>query len=124
MEKSDVFLRTDGCIRLAKGGLSSSDFRVFLALAGVIDKDNYFSMTVGARKRLALRLGVTPRTVYDSLGRLMKKDLIAKDEWGEYMMNPEIAYKTDPMRVESLMIEYREIKRSNNHKIEEDERKD
>ena len=40
------------------------------------------------------------------------------------MMNPEIAYKTDPMRVESLMIEYREIKRSNSHKIENDERKD
>lgn len=124
MEKSDVFLRTDGCIRLAKSGLSSSDFRVFLALAGVIDKNNCFSMTVGARKRLALRLGVTPRTVYDSLGRLMKKDLIAKDEWGEYMMNPEIAYKTDSMRVESLMIEYREIKRSNNHKIEDGERED
>ena len=119
-----MFLRADGCIRLAKSGLSSSDFRVFLALACVIDKDNYFSMTVGARKKLALRLGVTPRTVYDSLGRLMKKDLIAKDEWGEYMMNPEIAYKTDPMRVESLMIEYREIKRSNSHKIENDERKD
>ena len=121
MEKSDVFLGTDGCIRLAKSGLSTSDFKVFLALAGVIDKDNYFSMTVGARKRLALRLGVTPRTVYDSLGRLMQKDLIAKDEWGEYMMNPEIVHKTDPMRVESLMIEYREIKRSNNHKIEDDE---
>ncbi len=120
MEKSEAVLRTDGCIRLAKSGLSSSDFRVFLALAGVIDKDNYFSMTVGARKRLALRLGVTPRTVYDSLGRLMQKDLIVKDEWGEYMMNPEIAYKTDPMRVDSLMIEYREIKLSNNHKIEED----
>ena len=121
MEKSDVFLGTDGCIRLAKSGLSSSDFRVFLALAGVIDRDNYFSMTVGARKRLALRLGVTPRTVYDSLGRLMQKDLIAKDEWGEYMMNPEIAHKTDPMRLGSLIIEYREIKRSNNHKIEDDE---
>ena len=121
MEKSDVFLGTDGCIRLAKSGLSSSDFRVFLALAGVIDKDNYFSMTVGARKRLALRLGVTPRTVYDSLGRLMQKDLIAKDEWGEYMMNPEIVHETDPMRLGSLMIEYREIKRSNNHKIEDDE---
>ena len=119
MEKSEVFFRTDGCIRLAKSGLSSSDFRVFLALASVIDKDNYFSMTVGARKKLALRLGVTPRTVYDSLGRLIKKDLIAKDEWGEYMVNPEIAYKTDPMRLGSLMIEYREIKRSNN-KIEED----
>ena len=122
MEKSEVFFRTDGCIRLAKSGLSSSDFRVFLALAGVIDRDNYFSMTVGSRKRLALRLGVTPRTVYDSLGRLMKKDLIAKDEWGEYMMNPEIAYKTDPMRLDSLMIEYREIKRGSNNKIEEDER--
>ena len=119
MEKSDVFLRTDGCIRLAKSGLSSSDFRVFLALAGVIDRDNYFSMTVGARKKLALRLGVTPRTVYDSLGRLIQKDLIAKDEWGEYMMNPEIVHKTDPIRVESLMIEYREMKLSNN-KTEED----
>ena len=41
MEKSDVFLGTDGCIRLAKSGLSSSDFKVFLALAGVIDRDNY-----------------------------------------------------------------------------------
>ena len=120
MEKSDVFLGIGGCIRLAKSGLSSSDFRVFLALAGVIDKDNYFSMTVGARKRLALMLGVTPRTVYDSLGRLMQKDLIAKDEWGEYMMNPEIVHKTYPMRLGSLMIEYREIKLSNNHKIEED----
>ena len=39
-----MFLRTDGCIRLAKSGLSSSDFRVFLALAGVIDKDNYFCL--------------------------------------------------------------------------------
>lgn len=121
MEKLEAAFRTDGCIRLAKSGLSSSDFKVFLALAGVIDKDNYFSMTVGARKRLALRLGVTPRTIYDSLGRLMKKDLIAKDEWGEYMMNPEIVHKTDPMRVESLMIEYKEIKMRNN-KIEEDER--
>lgn len=119
MEEFGAVLRTDGCIRLAKSGLSSSDFRVFMALAGVIDKDNYFSMTVGARKRLALRLGVTPRTVYDSLGRLMKKDLIAKDEWGEYMMNPEIVHKTDPIRVESLMIEYREIKLSNN-KTEDD----
>lgn len=117
MEKLEAIFRTDGCVRLAKSGLSSSDFKVFLALAGVIDKDNYFSMTVGARKRLALRLGVTPRTIYDSLGRLMKKDLIAKDEWGEYMMNPEIVHKTDPMRVESLMIEYREIKMRNN-KIE------
>ena len=122
MEKSEAVLRTDGCIRLAKSGLSSSDFRVFLALAGVIDKDNYFSMTVGARKRLALRLGVTPRTVYDSLGRLMQKDLIAKDEWGEYMMNPEIAHNADPMRVESLIIKYGDIKLSNNHGIEEDER--
>ena len=122
MEKSEIFFRTDGCIRLAKSNLSSSDFRVFMALVGVIDKDNYFSMTVGARKRLALRLGVTPRTVYDSLGRLMQKDLIAKDEWGEYMMNPEIAHKTDLMGVESLMIEYREIKPRNNHKIEDDER--
>ena len=121
MKESEAILRTDGCIRLAKSGLSSSDFKVFLALAGVIDRDNYFSMTVGARKRLALRLGVTPRTIYDSLGRLMKKDLIAKDEWGEYMMNPEIVHKTDPMRVESLMIEYGEIKMRNN-KIEEDER--
>lgn len=121
MEKLEAAFRTDGCIRLAKSGLSSSDFKVFLALAGVIDKDNYFSMTVGARKRLALRLGVTPRTIYDSLGRLMKKDLIAKDEWGEYIMNPEIVHKTDPMRVESLMIEYKEIKMRNN-KIEEDER--
>ena len=121
MEGSEAILRTDGCIRLAKSGLSSSDFKVFMALAGVIDRDNYFSMTVGARKRLALRLGVTPRTIYDSLGRLMKKDLIAKDEWGEYMMNPEIVHKTDPMRVESLMIEYGEIKLRNN-KIEEDER--
>lgn len=121
MEKSEVFFRTDGCIRLAKSGLSSSDFRVFLALAGVIGRYNYFSMTVGARKRLALRLGVTPRTVYDSLGRLMQKDLIAKDEWGEYMMNPEIVHKTDPMMVESLMIAYREIKLSNNHKKEEHE---
>ena len=122
MEKSEVFFRTDGCIRLAKSGLSSSDFRVFMALASVIDKDNYFSMTVGARKKLALRLGVTPRTVYDSLGRLIKKDLIAKDEWGEYMMNPEIVHKTYPMRLGSLMIEYREIKRSSNNKIEEDEK--
>ena len=115
-----MFVVTEGCIRLANSGLSTSDFKVFLALAGVIDRDNYFSMTVGARKRLALRLGVTPRTVYDSLGRLMQKDLIAKNEWGEYMMNPEIAHKTDPMRVGSLMIEYGEIKLSSNHKIEED----
>ena len=122
MEKSEIFFRTDGCIRLAKSGLSSSDFRVFMALVGVIDKNNYFSMTVGARKRLALRLGITPRTVYDSLGRLMQKDLIAKDEWGEYMMNPEIAHKTDLMGVESLMIGYREIKLGNNHKTEYDER--
>lgn len=111
MKESEAVLSTDGCIRLAKSGLSSSDFKVFLALAGVIDRDNYFSMTVGARKRLALRLGVTPRTIYDSLGRLMRKDLIAKDEWGEYMMNPEIVHKTDPMRVESLVIEYREIRK-------------
>lgn len=122
MEKSEIFFRTDGCIRLAKSGLSSSDFRVFMALVGVIDKNNYFSMTVGARKRLALRLGVTPRTIYDSLGRLMQKDLIAKDEWGEYMMNPEIAHKTDLMGVESLMIGYREIKLRSNHKIEDDGR--
>ena len=100
--------------------LLRNDRYVKYMISGVIDRDNYFSMTVGARKKLALRLGVTPRTVYDSLGRLMKKDLIAKDEWGEYMMNPEIVHKTDPMRVESLMIEYREIKLSNNYKIEED----
>lgn len=37
-------------------------------------------------------------------------------------MTPEIVHKTDSMRVESLMIGYREIKLGNNHKTEYDER--
>lgn len=104
-----VMLRTtEGC--LWKVGLTASEHVMWITAAEMINKDGYFGISVGAKRRISKITGLSERTINDSLRGLVEKNIIVKIDSHEYLMNPEVVFRFPVRNIGDKIAEYYAIK--------------
>ena len=76
-----------------KSSLSVSDVIVLLKLASMMTRNGLIGVAKGTRVLIGKDLGMTERSVGDTLRRLVSKNIIADLGGGQYLVNPEVAFK-------------------------------
>ena len=111
-----VMLRTtDGCSW--KVGLNASEYTMWITAAESMTKDGYFWVSKAARMRISKVTGLSERTIFDSLKSLSDKNIIVKVGAGEYLMNPEVAFKFPVRYMGEKIAEYYSIKNKGDKKL-------
>jgi len=83
--------------------LGNKKMLVLEYLFAKMDKDNKI---VSTHRRIAEDLGISLKTVSDTLSMLQKENILKKIQNGVYQLNPQIIFFGDGKKQDYLLIEY------------------
>ncbi len=85
---------------------SITDLMIFELFAESMDRDNMLIVSVLFKQSVMARLDIFPNVYYNSVRKLIQKDLIVKLTTTDFMINPKYYFKCDARSVKGLLEQY------------------
>lgn len=85
---------------------SVTDLMIFELFAESMDRDNMLVVSVLFKQSVMAKLGIFPNVYYNSVRKLVEKDLLVKLTSTDFMVNPKYYFKCDARSVKGLLEQY------------------